>query len=37
MKKELIKFYYSHRIIINVIFWLIMAYFFGMLQDEHTK
>lgn len=36
-KQELIKFYNSHRITINIIFWLIMAYFFGLLQDDYTK
>jgi hypothetical protein len=37
MKTELLQFYTKHKIIINTIIFLILAYFFGMLQDEQTR
>lgn len=37
MKTELLQFYTKHKIIINIILFLIFAYFFGLLQDEQTQ
>lgn len=37
MKQELLQFYKKHKIIINIIIFIILANFFGMMQDQQTR
>lgn len=37
MQRELISFYTKHKIIINCIIFLIMAFIIGSIQDEQTR
>jgi hypothetical protein len=37
MKNELLQFYTKHKIIINIILFIILANIFGMMQDEQTR
>jgi len=36
-KEELLLFYTKHKIVINIIIFIILCNLFGMLQDDHTR